>query len=238
MLQLAAFPALLLALLPNFDIRETTPTTASQKAAIKQREAAIATYVKQNAGTRATTSPSGLPKMVTRDLAPLSTASAKKPESIARDFLARAKAIVPLSTTERNQLKLIVNDAKPGAPAYLTFNQTLSGILVQGGQIKITLSAKGEVVQLSAGEVIPGLKLSTKPAVAKAAAEKAALASLGDGPPAKLAGTTELIILPTDVSNGKLVYRINVQRPGEGYELFIDAHNAKVLVRHQTTIRN
>jgi Zn-dependent metalloprotease len=82
-------------------------------------------------------------------------------------------------------LRLVVKDVSSGA-VFLTFNQTLNGIDVFNGQIKLTLNAAGEVAHASADEVVPHLSLSTSPRLSADEAVRAAFQSIGIAAPVKL----------------------------------------------------
>src|SRR5204863_2784625 len=171
---------------------------------------------------------------------------------IARNFLRTNRTLFPLAAAEVDGMRLVGKDASGGA-MFLTFNQTLNGIDVFDGQIKVTLNASGEVVHAGADEVIPELSLSTVPRLSAEQAVSAAFEKIGMAAPAlsalplakgkasfrNPAGdrfnpiTAELSIFPMTAASARLAYRISLEADNASwYEILIDAENGDLLFRH------
>ena len=249
---------------PNFDARHrgaATASTARARGLVETRAANLAAFA-ENArrtapGTRIVASRYGLPKLMLRDGGTLTQPSSLDSEEIARQFLRAHSAIIPLSAAEVNNLRVAVKDVTPQA-TFLALNQAVNGIDVFNAHIKITLSPAGEVVQASAGEVIPGLSVSTRPRLTEQEAIAAAIHSLGADLPAvtrapepggrkpnqstRGAGYTpisvELSIFPLDATSARLAYRIFLDAGSTAsYEILIDAENGDLLYRHNLLVK-
>ncbi|MGD0501006.1 MAG: M36 family metallopeptidase, partial [Bryobacteraceae bacterium] len=248
--------------LPSFDIRDAEPrgepTVGQQnpaRALVEQRKGMLDAFLRTApAGTRLTANSYGLPKLLLREGGVLSARSTLAPEEIARGFLRSHASLFPLAPPEVDQLRLLVKDSAGAGPTFLAFNQTLDGIDVYNGQIKFTLTAAGEVVQVAAADVVPQLRVGTIPELDAQAAVKAALRAIKATPPAELSAfadpdgkvafrnplgdgyrpiSAELFILPLTASSARLAYRIYLEADRTTwYEILIDAQNGDLLYRH------
>src|SRR5262249_43995018 len=131
---------------------------------------------------------------------------------------------------------------------------TLDGIDVFNAHIKFTMNKQGEIIQVTTGDVVPGLTLSTTPRLKPDEAVQAAFLDLGIVQPASLspatspaghfafvnpagkdysAITAELSIFPMTPSSARLAYRIFLEVDSKSwYELLIDANDGTLLFRH------
>ncbi|HXJ43174.1 MAG TPA: M36 family metallopeptidase [Bryobacteraceae bacterium] len=213
------------------------------QAVVTQRNAAIAQFVAARQadlpGLRISMNRYGLPKVFLRDGLPLTPASTADPEVIARGFIRQNSRVYPFAASEVDRLRVTVRDVTPTA-TYLAFIQTINGFDVFEGQIKFTLSRTGEVIQTSAGEVIPGVSVVTQASLRPEEAEQLAR----DGVSGKAGQTggqfiraAETVIFPLDSSTGRLAYRLFFEADGEHlYEILIDALDGTLLYRHNTTV--
>ncbi|MGD0499334.1 MAG: M36 family metallopeptidase [Bryobacteraceae bacterium] len=248
--------------LPNFDIRETQPAAepasipqSQARTLVERRSAFLETFRASLEGASVRIAPNrfGLPKVMIREGGVLSAPSAVAPEDIAKGFLRSHASLFPLAPSEVDQLRLLVKDAT-GGPTFLAFNQTLNGIDVFDGQIKFTLTNKGEVAQVSVADVVPQLDLPTTPGLSAQDATKAACAAIGVSAPAVLAQvadpngavafrnprgdgyspiTTELFLFPVTASSARLAYRIYFEADEAAfYEILVDAQDGSLLYRH------
>jgi uncharacterized protein (TIGR03437 family) len=248
--------------LADFDVRDSaTPRAAvpgaeRTKTIVDGRRGTINAFLAspEAAGLGVRISPNrfGLPKTFFREGQALSAPSKATPEDTARNFLRAHRTLFPLSATEVEELRLVSKDDSGGA-VFLAFHQTLNGIDVFNGQIKFTLSAKGEVIHAGADEVVPDLSLSTTPQMSAAEAVGAAFATIGLAAaplsPVAMAEaktgfnnprgerftpiTAELAIFPMTAASARLAYRIFLEAgPESWYELLIDAENGDLLFRH------
>jgi len=178
----------------------------------------------------------GLPKLFVRDGSALTVASTRDAGEIAKNFLLANSAAFPFTQTEVDQLRLTVRDAALEA-THLVFNQTLNGVDVFEGQIKFTLGKSGEVIQVSCGDVMPGLVLSTTPRIRPEDAEQEARASVRAETRGTVLRAPELVIFPVDASTARLAYRLFLEVDADQlYEMVIDAEDRKVLFRHNTYV--
>ena len=250
--------------LPDFDARELAASDqpaggqqAQAKALVERRRANIESFlaaeIAANPGTRIVPNRFGVPKLFLRDGKSLSAPSTQEPEEIARSFLRAHTAIFPFAAAEADTLRLLVKDVTAGA-TYLAFNQTVGGIDVFNAQIKFTIGKAGEVAQVAAGDVAPGLSLSATPALSPEEAVRAAYAAISLAAPAALsrapdangkvaflnprgdrssAITAELSVFPLTAASARLAYRIFLEVDAETwYEMLIDAGDGGLLFRH------
>jgi Zn-dependent metalloprotease len=247
--------------LPDFDTRDAAPAPAAApdrdqtNRIVETRRRTLQSFLSSPSGARSgiRIAPNrfGLPKTYTREGRPLTAPSTADPQDIARDFLRANRSLFPLTPTEISALRLVTKDASSSA-VFLTFNQTLNGIDVFDGQIKLTLTAAGEIVHAGADQVVPGLSLSTNPQLTVTQAVSAAMANAGVTAtlpaPAVAEGkttfrnprgeryspiTAELFIFPMDAAAARLAYRIFLEADNDcWYEMLIDAQTGDLLLRH------
>ena len=249
--------------LPDFDARdaavldEFTGVRQSQARAVTEhRRAAMQLYLaarSANPGARITPNRFGVPKVLLRDGRALTAPSTQQPEAIAKSFLRSQAAIFPFAGSEVDALRPLVSDAA-GDAVFLAFNQTVNGIDVFNGQIKFTLSKAGEVVAVAAGDVTPGLSLSTTPRLSAEEAVRAAYGATGVEPPTALtpfldpkgraaflnpAGnrfnpiTADLVVFPLTSSSARLAYRVYLDIDAQRYyEILVGADDGRLLFRH------
>jgi len=250
--------------LPDFDIRELKLTeTATREQTqtdvlVEKRKANLLSFLQSSAqvaaGSRIVPNQYGLPKLYVREGQSLTTQSALKPAEIAKGFLRNQPEIFLLDRSEIDNLRLAVEDVSDTAK-FVAFNQTLNGIDVFNGQIKFTMNGRGEIIQVTTGDVVPGLNLSTSPRLNADEAVKAAFLAIGIAQPGSLspapqpgtghlaflnpAGkkyssiTAELSVFPMNAAAARLAYRIFIEVDSKSwYELLIDANDGTLLFRH------
>ena len=234
--------------LPDFDSRvqaasSEAPETVGQALArgiVARRLAHVESFLvaaqAARPGTRIVVNRQGLPKLFFREGKALSAPSTGEPEEIAKAFLREHAAVFPFAPGEVEQLSLTVKDVTRDA-TYLAFTQTLDGVPVFEGQIKFTLSAAGEVIQVGCGEVMPGLNLSTKPALSPEQATETASASVGGK--GTLSRVPELVIFPLEASTARLAWRVFFEvGPEYWYEILVDAEDGNPLYRHNLYVNS
>ncbi len=163
-----------------------------------------------------------------------------------------------MSDGDLEGLRLVGKDASSSGLVFLHFTQSVGGIDVYQGHVKVTLNAVGQVIQAGVGDIIPRLQLTTKPVLSAQDAVLAAFKLLGLDPPSELdplpspqarhtyfrnpAGDqynpirVELSILPLTVSSVRLAYRLFLEVGGaQSYEILVDAQDGRLLVRHSLT---
>ena len=232
--------------------------TGAGDATVAQRKAAMESFLSaeraRRPGTRIVLNERGLPKLYLRDGGTLTGTTAGAAEDVAKNFLRAQPAVFGLSGGEIDGLRLTVKDATPEA-TFLVFNQTLNGIDVFEGQVKFTLTPRGEIVQAAMGEISPGLNLSTVPRLRAEDAVRAALTAAAirktAGALERLSGAdraatfrnplggsygpirAELCVFALDAATARLAYRIFLETgPQSWYEMVVDAANGGLLYRH------
>ena len=179
--------------LADFDVRDAAPLEGLSgpsgdraKAIVDGRRGALETFLAspEAAGLGMRISPNrfGLPKTFFREGHALTEPSTAPPEDIARNFLRAHRTLFPFTAPEVDGLRLVSKDDTGGA-VFLAFQQTLNGIDVFNGQIKLTMNAAGEVIHAGADEVVPELNLSTTPRLSAAEAVSAAFEKTGIAAP-------------------------------------------------------
>jgi len=173
---------------PDFDIREVSATpdlSAGQndsRAIVERRRATLEAFAsapeETKAGTRITPNQFGLPKLFRRDGHALSPPSTLPAADIAKTFLRSRSDLFALSDSEIDSLRLLVDDAS-GNARFVALNQTVNGVDVFNAQIKFTLNKDGELIQIAAGDVVPGLTLSPIPRLNSEEGVKAAFSGVG-----------------------------------------------------------
>ncbi len=204
-------------------------------------------------GARIALNGHGLPKSFFDERGPLSPPSQREPEGTAKAFLRDHDGLFPFTASDLDGLRLVSRDSADGG-VFLTFNQTLDGIRVFHGQVRIALNGAGQVVHAGVGEVIPGLRLVTNPRLSPEDAVNAAYRGLRLEPPARLETlsssnhrtvyrnpqgsgwsdiTAELYIFPMTAVSARLAYRVLLEAgPGKWFEILIDAEDARTLFRY------
>jgi len=192
-----------------------------------------------------------LPKSLSRERGPMTAPSSGPPERVARDFLRARNRLFAFSTSEIDSLRLLRENKADGL-TFLRFEQTVNGVAVFEGQVRVTLDGLGRVVEAGVNSVSPGLDLNTSPSISPEDAVRAALGLLGAAVPARVrrlestsaqqasfenpngaqltAVTTELTVFPLSAGAGALAYRILLEVDGRGwYEILLDADTARLL---------
>ncbi len=259
--------------LRDFDIRQRpraqSPETAPERktlqdpALIQQRKAQLEAYraaaeAEGRRGLRLSVNTFGLPKSISNVIEPLSDPSTQDPVVIAKNFLRARRDLFLLSEDDLATLRLVGKDISDGGLSFLHFNQSVNGIDVYRGHVKIALNAAGQVIQAGAGEIIPQLRITAKSALSAREAVLAAFASLGLDLPSELqplpsrearqtefrnpAGErynpvlAELSIFPMTPASARLAYRISLEAGETGaYEILIDAQDGRLLLRRGLT---
>ncbi len=223
--------------LRDYDRRDVPATAAGRpsslqlraQAALATRTAALQAFVAATPGVRIAANRYGLPKMMLRDGAALSDPAAGDTEGLARNFLRQHAAIFALSGSEVANLRVTLLDKGPGA-AYIGFSQTIDGLDVFEASLKVTLNATGQVVQVSGGELVPGISVVTTPRLTPDEAQLRARAGNKTG---SFLSKPELIIFPLDAISARLAWRLFYDADAtHSYEILVDALDGSILYRH------
>ena len=259
--------------LRNFDIRRQNAKASPARRAdgrdrdealIRQRRERLKAYrasaaVEGSPALQFAVNSFGLPKLLSDPVKPFSTPSTGDPVSIAKNFLRSRRDLFQLEGNDIEGLRLVSRDALSSGRSILHFVQSVSGVDVYEGRVKIVLNAAGQVIQAGVGNIIPRLRTTTKPALSEQEAVLAAYKHLGID---RLSGELEplpsepsryvsfrnpagdrrnpvraqLCLFPLTVSSTRLAYRIFLEAEGaQSYEILVDAQDGSLLVRHDLT---
>jgi Zn-dependent metalloprotease len=258
--------------LPDYDIRlvgkgEFTDTDVSvvdapsaaaqgKDAARQARASAVANFRarRSNPGRnlRAIANETGSMKSFFIEGEALSEPQADLPDNIARKFLRREAALFPVSGTGTLKLNKEDNDA---GTSFLEYSQTVSGIKVFEGEVKVAVNRSGEVLNVREGFLVSGQAVKLRPTISEAEgiarafehAGREVIPSFAETRARAAKGESSAFANPLDASLEEVLSELNVVRvgdearlawhvyaevgPGEWYELLIDAHTGELLLR-------
>ena len=210
-----------------------SPLQLRAQATIATRTAAVQAFVAVNPGLRIAANRYGLPKMMLRDGGTLSDPAAGDPEGIARNFLRQNSAIFALSGSDVANLRVTLLDKGPTV-SYLGFSQTINGLDVFEASLKFMLNASGQVIQVSGGELLPGVTVSATPILT---ADQAQLRARAGNKAGKFLRDPELVVFPLDATSARLAYRLFYDADStHSYEILIDALDGSTLYRHNNIV--
>jgi hypothetical protein len=187
--------------LPNYDIRDAwlageAPATPPAKAAAaakaegRDRFAAVERFraalpEPARESLKVELNEAGVPKVFFNYDAPLAEARDGSPDRIARSFLADHADVFGLSRREVRTLKL-EGDHESGGVTFLNYEQTIRGVTVFHGHVQVVVTARGEVVSVNEGMIVPGGRVDPTPALDEAEAIGKAFEYAGREAPAGL----------------------------------------------------
>ncbi|HKP82193.1 MAG TPA: M36 family metallopeptidase [Pyrinomonadaceae bacterium] len=260
--------------LPNFDIRRTdrgefndmdlssasgkqaamqNARTRSRASAAEQFRSSLRTEHAKN--LRAVVNEAGAMKDFFIDGATLSEPQSDTADNIARKFLKRNNAVFALSSANVDELKLENEDNDRGT-AFLNYTQTVDGLKVFEGEVKVVVNKNGEVLNVRQGFLADGPPLKRKGAMNEAKAIAKAFEHAGRNVfPSFVenysrASATEMsrFANPIDLNLEDVLSEQNVVRvggesrlawhvyvdvgPDEWYEILLDAYTGELLLRH------
>ncbi|MCX6595194.1 MAG: M36 family metallopeptidase [Acidobacteria bacterium] len=247
----------------DFDIRtvispETaTPLPAAASPARARREALrqkLLVPAEGRRGWRVSLSERGLPQSIYAEGRGLTEPATGDAEQLAREFLTRQQELFGLNDQEVSRLRLLRRTPADGL-VYLRFQQTVKGLDVFEGQLRVTVDGQGRVMEAGAGDLLPGLDVEATPSLSADAAVRAAYGLLQIPIPTdlKTAGeassrgakfenprgthltpvSAELVVFPLTPDTGALAYRLMIELDGTGwYEMLLDAHDGKLMFLH------
>ena len=223
--------------IPAGTVDRLTPLQLRARAAMAARAVTLQAFVaarqELQPGLRVTANRYGLPKLMLREGQALTAPTVGDPETIARNFLGQNSTAFGMSADEVGRLRVTLRDIGPSA-TYLGFAQTIDGFDVFEGNLKFTLGSSGEIVQVSGGELIPGVSVVTKPVLTAADAQGRARAGHGAG---EFLRDPELVIFPLDASTARLAYRLFYEADSRhSYEVLVDALDGSILYRHNNVL--
>ncbi|HEU4594178.1 MAG TPA: M36 family metallopeptidase, partial [Pyrinomonadaceae bacterium] len=185
--------------------------------------------------------------------ATLSEPQADLPDNIARKFLRRQAGLFPASAS--SALKLNKEDNDSGT-SFLEYSQTVGGIKVFEGEVKVAVNKDGEVLSVREGFLLDGQTVKLKPTLSEAQgiakafehAGREVLPSFAETRGRDSKGESSSFANPLDTGLEEVLSELNVVRvgdaarlawhvyadvgPDEWYELLVDAHTGELLMRH------
>jgi Zn-dependent metalloprotease len=264
--------------LPNYDIRlegrseftdvPLNSTGDAQVAALPQQGTAAAQKRESSLNNfrarlgpeharnlRAEVNEAGAMKNFFIDGAPLSDPQWGEPDRVAREFLRQEAPMFALSGAAVNELKLNKEDNDEGT-SFLDYSQTVGGIKVFEGNVKVAVNRDGEVLSVREGFLINGQTVNLKSSLKEARALARAFEYAGRTVTPSFfvtrvrdsIGESSSYTNPLSPSLEEVVSELNVVRvgdsarlawhvyadvgPDEWYELLVDAHTGELLMRH------
>jgi hypothetical protein len=197
---------------------------------------------------------SGVPATIYAEGRGLTEASSGEAEPIARSFLAKQRELFGLREADVAQLRLLRKAVTDGV-TYFRFQQTVKGVDVFEGQLRVAVDRQGRVMEAGAGDLLPGLEMDVTPGLTPEAAVRAAYRMLeipisgpltaADQPSERgvqfdnprgshlTPVSAELVVFPMAADQGVLAYRLMLEMDGTGwYEILLDAGDGKLMFLH------
>jgi Zn-dependent metalloprotease len=264
------------ATLPNYDIRlvgkgefvdaDLNSTADRQRAAQSgdaARQARAAAVENFRAGLRsenarnlrAQVNEAGAMKNFFIDGTSLSEPQSDVPDNIARRFLKQQAQLFALSDAGVDDLKLEKED-NDQAISFLEYSQTIGGIKVFEGEVKVAVNNQGEVVNVREGFLIDGQKVKLTPSLNEQQGLARAFEHAGRAVAPSFVETHgraaksefSRFANPLDLNYEEVLSELNVVRvdnkarlawhvyaevgADEWYEMLVDAHSGELLLRH------
>jgi Zn-dependent metalloprotease len=261
--------------LPNYDIRlagrdefmDTEVNTSAGKLraagaspAVQSRAAAVERFrdslgSKRAGKLRAEVNEAGALKNFFVEGDALSGPQAGLPDNIARGFLKERASLFALSASGVGALKLVRDDNDRGA-SFLDYAQTVGGVKVFEGEVRVAIGRGGEVLQVSQGFLVGGQSVNTRPTLTEAEgiarafeyAGRSVTPSLAETRPRRGKAEAVTYANPLAPELEDVLSELNVVRvgdaarlawhvyaeigPEEWYETLVDAHTGELLLRH------
>jgi len=228
------------------------PAAQSRAAAVENFRAKLRPEAARN--LRAEVNEAGALKSFFVEGAALSAPQANTPNNIARGFLKREAATFGMGDAGVNALRLEKEDNDRGT-TFLDYAQTVGGLKVFEGNVKVVVNRDGEVLNVRQGFLISGQKVNLKPrldeaqGIAKAFehAGRAVTPSFAETRMRANAGDSSTFANPLGPQYEDVLSELNVVRvgdsarlawhvwaevgPEEWYEMLVDAHTGELLLR-------
>jgi Zn-dependent metalloprotease len=262
--------------LPNYDVRlvgrgeftETDLNSTDQKNSALQsgdaeRQARVSAVDNFRANLRpeaadklrAVVNEAGAMKNFFIDGEALSEPQSDVPDNVARRFLKGQAPLFALNDSAVDELKLIKEDNDQGT-TFLDYNQTVGGIKVFEGNVKVVVNQHGEVLSVREGFLVTGQRVKFRPALSEAQGIAKALENAGrDVIPSFVETRSRTsksefssFANPLDLNYEEVLSELNIVRvsnkarlawhvyaevgPEEWYEILVDAHTGELLLRH------
>src|SRR5687767_1268322 len=262
--------------LPNYDIRlvnrdefddtELNSDAGRQRAAgsanatLRGRASAVENFraglgARRGRNLRAEVNEAGAMKNFFVDGGALTGPQSDLPDNIARGFLRGRAALFGLTNAAVNSLKLEKEDNDRGT-TFLDYAQTVGGLKVFEGNVKVVVGRDGEVLNVRQGFVVNGQRANLRPSLSEAEgiakafehAGRAVTPSFAETRGRASASDNAAFANPLNPAYEDVLSELNVVRvkdearlawhvyaevgPEEWYELLVDAHTGELLLRH------
>jgi hypothetical protein len=207
-------------------------------------------------GVRVEAHPSGLAREVINFEGFLTEPAEGTPDRIARRFLADNSELFGLSAAEVRRLKVTMENLDRASGAtFMKYEQRVAGIPVFDSEISVSVTARGEVIMATTGQLLqkferpPAVALSQEDAVARAfehckaaipatrlepraAADETGMAAYANPLDASLEDVLAERSLVNVRGEAREVYRVFVDKGrSEWYETLVDANTGELLYR-------
>lgn len=262
--------------LPNYDIRlagrsefadtdvstksRTQSAISSASAAVRSRASAVESFraslsAKHAEHLRAEVNEAGAMKNFFIDGAALTGPQADMPDNVARGFLKSRAALFALSEAGVNGLKLNGEDNDEGT-TFLDYTQTVGGIKVFEGGVRVAVGRAGEVLSVREGFLVNGQAASAKPKLTEAQgiarafehAGRSVIPSFAEMRARAVKSENSEFANPIDSNLENVLSELNVVRVGdaarlawhvtaevganEWYDMTVDANTGELLTRY------
>ncbi|MDT5294378.1 MAG: hypothetical protein QOJ76_1258, partial [Acidobacteriota bacterium] len=143
-------------------VKNGTPALQARASAVEDFRAGLNAQAARN--LRAEVNESGAMKNFFIEGAPLSSPRADLPDNIARNFLGSRASMFALTGAGVAALKLDKEDDDAGT-SFLNYTQTIGGIKVFEGDVRVAVNADGQVLSVREGFLVNGQKVGLRPAL-------------------------------------------------------------------------
>jgi Zn-dependent metalloprotease len=204
---------------------------------------------------RAEVNETGALKNIFIDGAPLSGTHWGEPDQAAREFLREEAQMFSLTDQGVTELKLNKEDDDQGI-SFLEYSQTIGGIKVYDGDVKVAVNRSGEILSVREGFLINGQTVNLRSSLKEAKALAKAFEYAGRTVAPSFAATrtrnsqdeSSTFANPLSPNLEEVISELNVVRvgdsarlawhvytdvgPNEWYELLVDANTGELLMRY------
>jgi Zn-dependent metalloprotease len=144
----------------------------------------------------------------------------------ARRFVADHADLLQLS----RELGELTDDARVDSPlgSHVTFTQRFEGVRVVGGEVKVHFNRAGQIIGVN-NTTVPGVALSTVPALSAARALAIAVAAAPGARDDVEAPSAPELVIDADAGAPMLAYRAVVPTNQQTLEIFVDARTGAVI---------
>jgi Zn-dependent metalloprotease len=244
----------------DYDLTATGGTKSALNAATQSRAAAVdqfrSSLQPDVAGNlHATANETGAMKSFFIEGGSLSAPQSDTADNIARRFLEQNASLFALSGADVASLKMI-NEDNDGGTNFLKYIQTVGGIRVFEGDVRVVVNKNGEVLNVREGFIVSGQSVNAKPELSEAQGIAKAFAYSGRDIEPRLVelqtreskSDTARFANPISPDREDILSELNVLRVGDTarlawhvfadtgpnawYETLVDANTGELLLRH------